>query len=203
MSGRLQAEARTHRPRRDVPSSPSATVLRRIVDEKVTLWGNRGQLAPAAGSLKNIDAIVVAPILDQDGEVTGALYTDRRHEAGNPDVQLIAEIEAKLVELIAQAVTVGLQRAEKDRTILAERARFEQFFTPELARILPERPEMLVAKDAEISVAVLRHPRLQPDQRAAGVDRQGPRVDQRRHGGALRVRPAASMACWSTTSATG
>ena len=78
-------------------------------------------MPPAAGSLVNIDAIVVAPIFSQDGEVTGALYTDRRHEAGNPDVQLIAEIEAKLVELIAQAVTVGLQRAEKDRTILAER----------------------------------------------------------------------------------
>jgi adenylate cyclase len=147
-----QAEAKPHHPLRNTPGSPSSTVLKRITEEKVTLWGSRGQVAPTSESLTDVEAIVVAPILDHHGEVTGALYTDRCHEAGTSEVRSIAEIEAKLVELIAQAVTVGLQRTEKDRAILAERARFEQFFTPELARILPERPEMLAAKEAEITV---------------------------------------------------
>ena len=135
-----QAEAKPHRPPKNEPGSPSSTVLRRIAAEKVTLWGSRGQVAPTSESLTDVEAIVVAPISDQQGEVTGALYTDRRHAAGTREVRSIAEIEAKLVELIAQAATVGLQRAEKDRAILAERTASSSSSHPELARILPSGP---------------------------------------------------------------
>ncbi len=147
-----RAEAKSHRPLRTVPGSPSVRVLKRVVEEKITLWGNRGELRRQPGASRTLMRSWWPRSSTSGVRSSEALYTDRRHEAGSAGVQLVAEIEAKLVELIAQAVTVGLQRAEKDRAILAERARFEQFFTPELSRILPERPELLAAKDAEISV---------------------------------------------------
>jgi adenylate cyclase len=57
-----------------------------------------------------------------------------------------------LVELVARGVATGLARLEEERKALQHRVQFEQFFTPELARQLLSRPDMLVAKDREVTV---------------------------------------------------
>jgi adenylate cyclase len=53
-----------------------------------------------------------------------------------------------LVNLLAVGVAAGLARAEKEKEI----ARFEQFFTPDLARQLVDDPGMLEARQAEVTV---------------------------------------------------
>jgi adenylate cyclase len=50
-------------------------------------------------------------------------------------------------------VASGLARLDQEKQLVAERVRFEQFFTPELARMLGSSgEEMLAARDAEITV---------------------------------------------------
>ena len=104
-----------------------------------------------AASLVNVQSFVAAPFLNRNGEVLGVLYGERR--ANSQLRPPIREIDAKLVELLAYGVASGLARIEQERQLIAERVRFEQFFTPELARMLEIRgDEMLAARDAEITV---------------------------------------------------
>src|SRR5205085_4342733 len=46
----------------------------------------------------------------------------------------------------------GLARQEQEQAAVTARARFEQFFTPDLARKLVDHPELLEGRDAEVSV---------------------------------------------------
>jgi adenylate cyclase len=130
----------------------SQSMLRRVLQEQRTFFF----APPGAGgtqSLLGVQAVVAAPILDRAGAVTGALYGEGRSASGRGAVQPVSEIEAKLFELLAYGVASGLARVEQERQLIAERVKFEQFFTPELARMLQSRgEEMLVARDAEITV---------------------------------------------------
>jgi len=130
----------------------SQSMLQRVLDEQRTFF----YAPPVVGgtqSLLGVQAVVAAPILDRSANVTGALYGEGRSASGRGTVQPVSEIEAKLFELLAYGVASGLARVEQERQLIAERVKFEQFFTPELARILQSRgDEMLVARDAEITV---------------------------------------------------
>jgi adenylate cyclase len=128
---------------------PSRKVLHKVLTEKKTFWQ-----APAlahADSLKGVHAVVAAPILNPKGEVIGALYGERRKynaAAAAP----ISNPEAMLVEVLATSVAAGLARVEQEKAAVRARVQFEQFFTPRLARLLDEHPELLEGKDAEVTV---------------------------------------------------
>src|SRR5262249_17805825 len=62
------------------------------------------------------------------------------------------EVDARMVEVLATGVAAGLARIEQEEAALAARVRFEQFFTPELARELAARPDMLRGQDCEVSL---------------------------------------------------
>jgi adenylate cyclase len=124
---------------------PSRRILNKLLTERKTVW----ELPPDQErweSVVHVRAIVAAPILDARGEVIGVLYGDR-HQANR---KAISEVEALLVELIASGVAAGLERAAHERTT----ERFEQFFTPELARKLAEDPE-LIQKGRSMQVTML------------------------------------------------
>src|SRR5947199_9642796 len=55
------------------------------------------------------------------------------------------------VELLAIGVAEGQARVEQERVAAAARVQFEQFFTPELARHLAARPDLLEGRDTEIT----------------------------------------------------
>jgi adenylate cyclase len=136
---------RPHAPPRPLDPPPSIRVLERVRREARTFWASPRVLE--AESLAGVQAVVAAPILDRAGRVLGALYGERR-SAFAP----VTEAEARLVELLAGGVAAGLARLEQERATLAARVRFEEFFTPELARHLAEHPDLLDGRDAEISV---------------------------------------------------
>jgi len=127
---------------------PSSTVLDTMRAEKRTF---RRAPSEHAASLLGVEALVAAPILDAQGQVTGALYGDRRQPAQNREATEITHLEAMLVELLASGVAAGLARLEQEREAMATRVRFEQAFTPELVRQVESQPELLAGKDAEIS----------------------------------------------------
>jgi adenylate cyclase len=135
---------------------PSRTMLERVLADKRTVFHppQTGQDATIRGeSLQSVRSLVAAPILSREGEVIALLYGERRNEGVLTRCGIIDEVQARLFELLAYGVAAGLARAEQERQVMAERVRFEQFFTPELAGMLQARgEEMLAAKSETITV---------------------------------------------------
>jgi adenylate cyclase len=143
--GIWKAAASHHGPRLTATASrfPSQRILGRVQSEKRTFW----QLHNISdGSLTGVQAVVAAPILGRDGEVIGALYGDRRANLASMS-SAITKLDAMLVELLARGVATGLARLEQEKALV----RLEQFFTPDLARQLATRPELLRGRDAHVS----------------------------------------------------
>ena len=155
----------------------SRRVVNRVQQEKRTFWQDLSPLKLDAGSLAGVRAVVAAPILDRDGEVIGALYGDRRFESSSTVMAPVSELDAMLVELIAGGVAAGLARLEQEQAILAAHVQFEQFFTPGTGPAAggPAGPAQGTRRRGDHPL--LRHSRLQPDQRTAGPRENG-RVDQ-------------------------
>jgi adenylate cyclase len=130
---------------------PSRHVLGRLRMEKKTIWQQPAPLPEQPESMRELEAVVAAPILDRHGAVLGALYGERRRRGAVPP-RAIRTAEAMLVEVLAGGVAAGLARLEQEQAALAARVQFEQFFTPELAHELQRQPDLLAGRDAEISM---------------------------------------------------
>lgn len=131
----------------------SQTMLRRVLEQRRTFYQVPLQDSNHAPSLLNVQSFVAAPFLDQSGQVLGVLYGERRFGLNRRTPVAIRELDAKFLELLAYGVASGLARIEQEKQLIAERVRFEQFFSPQLAQMLEMRgDEMLAARDAEVSV---------------------------------------------------
>lgn len=131
---------------------PSLTILNEILKDKTTIRQLPSSLTQGNHSLVSVDSLVASPILDQNGSVIGALYGDRR-SASSQSRAAISDLEARLVDLLACGVATGLARLEQEKAAIAARVRFEQFFTPELARQLEVEPDLLRGRDAEVTLS--------------------------------------------------
>jgi adenylate cyclase len=145
---------------------PSLSILEKLRVEKRTIREDPGDDDGQAPSLMGIETVVATPILNRASDVVGALYGERRrvlrgikerpgavmtapsHHSGSS----FTELEGMLIELVARGVAAGLARLEEERKAIHHRVQFEQFFTPELARQLLTKPDMLVATDREVTV---------------------------------------------------
>jgi adenylate cyclase len=128
---------------------PSHQVLAKMLQEKKTFW----QIpTTATQSLVGVKAVVAAPILDRTGNVIGALYGERRRQMSEALPRNISKLEAMLVEVLASGVAAGLARVEEEKAALRTRVQFEQFFSPNLARLLMENPELLHGRNAEVTI---------------------------------------------------
>jgi adenylate cyclase len=131
---------------------PSRRVLDSVRREKRTFWQEPSLAAVSEEhSLRMVQTVVAAPLLDRDGKVCGALYGERRLAAGRLP-RPVGQLEAVLVDLLAGGVAAGLARQEQERAALEAAVRFEQFFTPELARHLIREPNLLEGRNAEVTL---------------------------------------------------
>lgn len=143
--GSWQETARAVREGQSIPEGswqPSHRVMERVTREKKTFWEMPRLIA--GGSMHGIQAVVAAPILDPRGELVGVLYGDRRAVDARP----ISRVQAMLVELLACGIASRLARQKEEQAAL----RFEQFFTPQLARILVAQPDLLTGRNAEVTI---------------------------------------------------
>ncbi len=142
---------------------PSSHILGSVLRERRTVWSDGANSAfDMQQSLVDIQAVVAAPIFDRDGEVIGALYGDRHFRTGSSaqsGMPQISRAEAMLVKILAASVAAGLAREEleqearhQEQEAAAARARFGQFFTPELSDRLAADPHMLQGRDAEVTL---------------------------------------------------
>jgi adenylate cyclase len=137
-----------------VPASgwePSRRVLDHVRREKRTFWQEPSAAAiTEAQSLYFVQTVVAAPLLHPDGRVIGALYGERRRD--HAQLRPIGKLEALLVDVLACGVATGLARQEQQRAAVAAQVRFEQFFTPDLARHLAREPTLLQGREAEVTL---------------------------------------------------
>jgi adenylate cyclase len=140
--------------------SISRLVLKRVCDYKRTFWydpmchGPQYEvtaLTNSGQSMAGLDSVVVAPILDREGTVIAVLYGERRIDSIVKTGKRVSKLDAMLIEVLASGVATGLARLEQERAALSFQTQLEQYFTPELARQLATRPELLTGQDVEIS----------------------------------------------------
>lgn len=129
---------------------PSSRILSTLVREKKTVW--KVPDSGAGSSVQELEAVVAAPILDRHGAVIGALYGERRLDGPSRAHGAISELDAKFVEVLAMGVAAGLARLELEQAALRSRLQMEQFFTPMLAGVLVDHPEMLQGRASDVSI---------------------------------------------------
>jgi adenylate cyclase len=131
------------------PPTPSRTILNRMLEQRRTFY--RTLEAGASGSLMGIEAVVVSPISDGQGEIVGAIYGQRYQKLGSQG-PAIEPLEAQLVQLLAAAAGAGLARQQQEAEAARSRVQFEQFFSSALAQQLQADPTMLDGRDCQVTV---------------------------------------------------
>ncbi len=129
---------------------PSRVIIQRVLQEKRTCFLAAAGVVNPEASLREVSAVVAAPIFDRQGDVVGILYGERR--SGPLAKKSISRLEVLLVELLASGIAVGMARVRQEEQTVATRTRMEQFFTPEMARRLVENPNLLQGQDMEVSM---------------------------------------------------
>ncbi len=137
---------------------PSQRILNIIVEEKRTFWQTIHFDSQTSKSLKDVESVIVAPILSSQDQVIGVVYGTRLNRNNliaqtqidgprNP----LGEIEGRLVELLAKGVAAGIARLDQEKQAVQAKVRFEQFFTPQLATQLAKIPDWDIGRQAEIT----------------------------------------------------
>jgi adenylate cyclase len=135
-----------------VTRGPSRHALAPLRDKRCSLQSAPTPAPGEAPSLAGVKALVAAPILAPAGEVLGALYGERRRPLAPGSPGPITPVHVKIVELMARGVAAGLARVEQEKEAVIARIRFEQFFTPDLARQLSVSPDLLLPRDAQVTL---------------------------------------------------
>ena len=165
---------------------PSLSVLNKVRCEKRTFWELPSIAAEQKNSLIGVNAVVATPLLAANGEVIGAVYGDRRRAGSLLGPELISELEAMLVELIASGVAAGMARLRARAGRATARVQFEQFFTRELSEQLRPATRSAGRPGRRSLAPVLRYSRFQPHQRTPGSARDGA-MDRRRRWACFRT----------------
>lgn len=128
----------------------SQAVLNHVLNERRTFYRAPAEMEQSA-SLAQVDAVVASPVFDAFDEIVGVVYGSRGIQLG-AKLPGILPMEARLVQLLAGAVSAGLARSEKEAEAARNRARFEQFASPVLAAELERNPALLEGTEREITV---------------------------------------------------
>ncbi len=126
---------------------------RRIVDmvleSKCTYFHDAQAMSGA--ELASTEAVVVSPIFNHRDEVVATVYGIRSQGLKNQRIG-VRHLEAQLVQLLAETMTVGLERQRREAEAARTRILLEQAFSPELASQLQRHPELLEGHEREITV---------------------------------------------------
>lgn len=131
---------------------PSHRMLDRMRNQRRTMTRQGTAMSNARGSLMDLEAVIVSPILDRKREVIGALYGDRLRPAMPTAAPEITRADVLLLETLATGVGAGLSRLEQEHAAIEAQVRFEQFFTPELAKQLAVDRNLLAGRDTEVTL---------------------------------------------------
>jgi adenylate cyclase len=126
----------------DEPVTVSRTILRRAVDERVSVLFHDDTNADRSSTmlLQNIHSAICAPLLGTDG-VLGALYVDRR-----APLNTLTEDDLELVNAVAASVSIAVEKAHSHRELSraeVARATYERFLPAHVVEQILEAPDNL------------------------------------------------------------
>ncbi|QDV13046.1 Adenylate cyclase 1 [Rosistilla oblonga] len=139
------ADESTSRLRRSAPDV-SDTMIDRVRKRGLTqIFDTASPGALEGASLANLSQAVAAPILDKERRVVGVLYGDRWTDLS---MRPFSDIEAKLVEILAGAVSAGMARQSEER----QRTSMQVYFSDRVAKHIVVDESLLDAKETDVSV---------------------------------------------------
>ncbi|MGI9519381.1 MAG: adenylate/guanylate cyclase domain-containing protein [Pirellulaceae bacterium] len=126
-----------------------ADLVNRVIQQRKTLFhdATRFDNDPGTGCRS---AVVAAPIINNDDEVTGVLYGWRSHTAANQR-RGIRPLEAHFVHLVAQTVGATLERIRKETEIAEKNALLSQAFPERVVRQLQEDPAIFEGREKVVT----------------------------------------------------
>ncbi|WP_158265534.1 adenylate/guanylate cyclase domain-containing protein [Blastopirellula marina] len=115
------------------------------------IWSNRRTWATPSsfGEATVSERIVVTPVLSHDS-VVGALYASKQQGMLGDDV--LADCEAKFVEVIRDCLTVGLERLKQEQEAAKHQVCLAQFFPPGIADRILYDETLLETREENITV---------------------------------------------------
>ena len=131
-------------------SAVSQHLLSEVLRLSKTLWSSIS--GRATESLASLAAFIAVPILDRSGHVIGVLYGERQIPLNGDLPREITRTDAHLMELLGYGVASELARRSHEEESRRLQIRFEQFFSPELARELEAQPNLLEGRDVDVSI---------------------------------------------------
>jgi adenylate cyclase len=104
-----------------------------------------------AGNDARQQSVVVAPVFGSEGEVVAAVY-GVRHGRGDNRRRGIRPLEARVVELMSDAVGLGMARRAQEIESARQQVMLEQAFSPAVIEHLRRRPEALAGCTREVTL---------------------------------------------------
>ncbi len=124
-------------------------LVHRVAQEGQVLYQDVQPATNQTGS--ETDALVAAPIFSPDQRVIGVICASRFIRGENLR-RCIRPLESYWVQLLADAISSGLQRLEAEAEAARTRVVFEQAFSSEIAGQLIDNPAILDGKEKEVTV---------------------------------------------------
>lgn len=97
------------------------------------------------------DAIVIAPVLNEKHEVVAAIYGLRNTHGANRRSG-VRPLEARLIQLLAESVAVGIDRLRQETEATRTRVLLEHAFSPTVAEYIQQHPESLAGQEREVTL---------------------------------------------------
>ena len=137
----------SHLPQPQRGISFDRTVLNRLADQ-TTAWyqsNDADDMEPSS------QAIVIAPVLDQRGELVAAIYGVRDRRGPNRR-RGVRPLEARLVQLLAESVAVGIARLQQETEAARTRVLLEHAFSPTVAEYIQQHPDSLAGQQRDVTL---------------------------------------------------
>jgi adenylate cyclase len=123
-----------------------------LAQQQPLVWRRTPRIVSDAAEYNPKDeSIVVAPVRNDAGEVTAVVYGVRHGRGGNRRCG-IRTLEARVIELIADAVAAGIARREQEVESARQRVLLDQAFSPAIAEHLHRHPEILAGQTREVTM---------------------------------------------------
>ena len=133
---------------KDSPPKFSRSLLNQVVQERRTFYQSGEQLQ----SISDGGLAAASPIFDAKGEaIIGAVY-GYRAIAGTGASCEVTPMDAQLLQTLASVVSLGIVRMQREEEASILRIKFDQFFSPALARELEKDPSLLEGRERQITV---------------------------------------------------
>lgn len=131
---------------RDHAGHTNAALLARVLEEKRVFW-----LAEAADAASSMPPALVAPILDSQGNLKGALYGHRVPFSSSARMS-VDRLAALGAEILAGFVSSGLVQLHRIESTLANRAIYRQYFPAEAVERVLDTPHVLDCREERLTL---------------------------------------------------